>query len=171
MDKYTIITIIAIIAIITPFAISAVNIIGAEQLQYRWDSPGMFSFFKLSTDGKLEFCNTIPFWTNFDEFKVIMYYRGEVVGTYTVESFTINPSSASVQNGVFTSEHIARAHSMAMTIDHGINSGEFRIDERQFIIQTMISTPILGLVPYDVTTQMSGSEFNDKMNAVNLYCN
>ena len=74
MDKYTIITMIAIIAIVIPFATSAINIIGAEQLQYRWDSPGMFSFFKLTTDGKLEFCNTMPFWTSFEKFKATMYY-------------------------------------------------------------------------------------------------
>ena len=172
MDRYTVITAAAIIIIIVPFAISAINITSAEQLQYRWDSPGMFSFFKMSTDGKLEFCNTMPFWADIERFDVIMYYQGEMIGTYAVtEPFTVNPLSSNTQKGAFTSEHISRAHSMLMTIDHEFSSGESRIDARQFVIKTVISTPILGLVPYDVTAQMSGHEFNSQMNAEDLYCN
>lgn len=171
MDKHTVITIAAIIIIVIPFAISAANIIGAEQVQYRWDSPGMFSFFKMSTDGKLEFCNTLPFWISFEKFETMAYYQGKIIGTYTIEQFTTDPLAASIQKGIFTSEHIASAHSVMMTVDHGIRNEENRIDARQFIIKTVITTPILGLIPYDVTSQMSGLEFDAQMNTEDLYCN
>lgn len=172
MDRHTAITAAAIIIIVVPFAMSAINITSAEQLQYRWDSPGIFSFFKMSTDGKLEFCNVIPFWASFERFDVIMYYQGEMIGTYAItEPFTVDPLSSSTQKGVFTSEYISRAHSMLMTIDHEFSSGESRIDPRQFAVETVISTPILGLVPYDMTAQMSGREFNSQMNTKDLDCN
>ena len=46
MNKYSAITIIAILIIIAPFVYSGLNIIGAEQLQYKWNDSEEFSFFK-----------------------------------------------------------------------------------------------------------------------------
>ena len=45
MNKYSAITFVAIIAIIIPFAYSGLNIIGANQLEYNWNSVEEFSFF------------------------------------------------------------------------------------------------------------------------------
>ena len=67
MNKYSIITAIAIIVIIIPFAFAGMNIIGSQQLEYRWHSPGIFSFFTISNHGEMEFCNTLPFWTEFSK--------------------------------------------------------------------------------------------------------
>ena len=50
MNKHTIITSIAIIVIVIPFAYSASSIVGVQQLEYRWDNPGEFSFFAESSD-------------------------------------------------------------------------------------------------------------------------
>ena len=171
MDKYTIITISAIIVIAIPFAISTMNIIGSEQVQYRWNAPGSFSFFKMSTNGSLEFCNTLPFWTSIDKFDIIMHYQGEELGTYSVGPITMDPLKPSNHKGTFTSEHVARAHTIFMTIDYGVASGEVRIDPRNFVIQTQMSTPILGLIPYNTHEQISGLDFDQRMRADDLYCN
>lgn len=170
MDKYSIITISAIIVIIVPFAVSAANIIGAEQMQYRWNSPGLFSFFKMSTNGSLEFCNTLPFWISIDRFDITTYYQGEELGTYSMGPIVMDPLKSSNHKSAFTSEHIARAHTIFMTIDHGIASGEVRIDPRKFVIQTQVSTPILGLIPYNTYAQMSGLDFDQRMRVDDLYC-
>ena len=50
MNKYSAITAIAIIVIVTPFVFSAMNIVGSQQLEYRWHSPGTFSFFTMLND-------------------------------------------------------------------------------------------------------------------------
>lgn len=171
MDKHTAITVAAAVVIAVPFAISGANIAGADQTQYRWDSPGMFSYFKMSTDGSLEFCNTLPFWTSFEKFDIILHYHGEHLGTYSMGPLTMEPLSSSVHKGVFKSEQIASAHSVFMTIDFGINNGEMRIDPEQFTVKTKVATPILGLIPYHTTSEMSGIEFNDIMRADDLYCN
>lgn len=50
MNKHSI---IAIIVIVLPFVHSGLSIFGMEQLEYRWDSPGQFSFFTMSNHGKI----------------------------------------------------------------------------------------------------------------------
>ena len=171
MDRYTAITIAACIVITVPFAISAVNIIGADQIQYRWDSPGMFSFFKMSTDGTLEFCNTMPFWLNFERFEATMYYQGQPIGTYAAGPITADPLASATYVGTFESEQVAMAHSIFMTIDHGITSGEAGVDMTGFAVHTDISTPILGIIPYHTTEQMQGGVFDQRMRAEDLECN
>ncbi len=68
MNKHSIITAIAIVIIIIPFAYSGLSIVGAQQLEYRWDNPGEFTFFTMLNQGEMEFCNTIPFWITFQKF-------------------------------------------------------------------------------------------------------
>lgn len=170
VNRYTAITISAIIVIIAPFAVSAANIAGAEQVRYRWDSPGMFSFFKLSNGGSLEVCNTLPFWTSFESLEITAYYQGERLGAYTVGPLTMNPLESSVHEGTFSSDHIAGVYRVFMSIDHGISSGDMSIDPRFFVINAGISTPILGLVPYHTTHQVSALEFDQIMKTDDLYC-
>ena len=55
MNKYSTITLIAIIIIIIPFAYSGLNIIGANQIEYKWSGSEEFSFFAMSNNGK-NFC-------------------------------------------------------------------------------------------------------------------
>ena len=74
MNKYSIITLIAIIIIITPFAYSGLNILGANQLEYKWSGSEEFSFFAMSNSGDMEFCNPIPFPTSFQKFQIISFY-------------------------------------------------------------------------------------------------
>ena len=56
MNKYSIVTLIAIIIIIIPFAYSGLNIIGANQLEYKWSGTEGFSFFAISNriQGEIE---------------------------------------------------------------------------------------------------------------------
>ena len=48
MNRYSAITLVAIIIIIIPFVYSGLNIIGANQLEYRWNNNVEgFSFFEM----------------------------------------------------------------------------------------------------------------------------
>jgi hypothetical protein len=58
-----------------------------------------------------------------------------------------------------------------MTFDFEFNGGNIRLDPNQFIIVVSANTPILGLIPYTTTTQISGFEFDQLMNAEDLTCN
>ena len=73
MNKYSTITLIAIVIIIIPFAYSGLNIIGANQLEYKWSGSEEFSFFAMSNNGDVEFCNTMPFSTSFQKFQIVTF--------------------------------------------------------------------------------------------------
>ena len=170
MNRYSIVTAVAIAVIIAPFAVSVINITGGQQIEYRWDSPGMFSFFKMSTDGELEFCNTLPFWVSLKSFEATMFYQDRELGTYSVDSISLDPLSASAYTGKFRSENIITAHNIFMTIDFGISGEAMRIDPTSFVVETEVETPIIGLIPYSTTTSMSGLEFDQIMRTGDLSC-
>ena len=171
MNKYSIITAIAIAAIIIPFIYSGINIGGAQQLEYRWNNPGQFSFFAMSNSGDIEFCNTIPFWTSFQKFEIVSFYQGKQLGSFTTNPVTVNPYSSTIQEGVFTSEQIQEAQHNFMTFDYEFDGGTIRLDPNQFIVLVRVETPIIGVIPYSSTTQISGFELDKIMNAEDLSCN
>ena len=170
MNKHSIITIIAIIVIVIPFAHSGLSIVGVQQLEYRWDSPGEFTFFTMLNQGEIEFCNAMPFWTSFQKFEIASFYQSEQLGSFTVQPLTINPYSSVVEEGIFSSEEISEAQHIFMTFDFMFNGGNIRLDPNQFIILITTHTPILGIIPYSSTTQISGFEFDKMMNAEDLLC-
>jgi len=170
MNKYSIITAIAIIVIVTPFAYSGLSIVGAQQLEYRWDNPGEFTFFTMLNQGEMEFCNTMPFWITFQKFEISTFYQSETLGSFIVQPLTINPYSSVVQEGIFSFEEISESQHIFMTFDFMFNGGNIRLDPNQFIILITTDTPILGIIPYSSTTQISGFEFDKIMNAEDLSC-
>ncbi len=170
MNKHTVITIIAIIVIIIPFAYAGLSILGVGQLEYRWDNPGEFTFFTMLNQGEMEFCNAIPFWITLQKFEISTFYQSEHLGSFVVQPLTINPYSSVVQEGIFSSEEISESQHIFMTFDFMFNGGNIRLDPNQFIILITADTPILGIIPYSSTTQMSGFEFDKMMNAEDLSC-
>ena len=121
MNKHTIITAIAIVVIIIPFAYSALSIVGAQQLEYRWDNPGEFTFFTMLNQGEMEFCNTMPFWTSFQKFEISTFYQSDHLGSFIVQPLTINPFSSIVQEGIFSSEEMSESQHIFMTFDFMFN--------------------------------------------------
>ena len=172
MNRYSVVTVVAIIVIVSPFAVSAINVVGVQQTDYRWNSAETFSFFKLSTGGELEFCNRLPFFVNFQNFDVTMYYKEKELGTYSTGPLALDPYSSSVRDGVFRSSDRTAAHNIFMTFDFGVAGGEaMRINPADFIVETKADTPIIGLIPYSTTTSMGGLEFDQIMRADDPYCN
>ena len=170
MNKYSIITTIAIIVIIIPFAHSGLSIVGVQQLEYRWNSPGQFSFFTMSNSGNIEFCNTVPYWTSFQSFEVATFYDTIHLGSFVVNPTTINPLASTVQEGMFTSEKLATAQHNFMTLDFEFDGGDIRLDPNKFMIVIRADTPIIGIIPYSSTNQITGFDFDIMMNSENLSC-
>jgi hypothetical protein len=170
MNKHSIITAIAIVIIVIPFVHSGLSIIGVQQLEYRWDNPGEFTFFTMLNQGEMEFCNAIPFWVSFQKFEISTFYQSKHLGSFMVQPLTINPYSSVVQEGIFSSKGISEAQHIFMTFDFMFNGGNIRLDPNQFIIQISTDTPILGIIPHSSTSQISGFEFDKMMNAEDLSC-
>jgi len=170
MNKHSIITAIAIVVIVIPFAHSGLSILGAQQLEYRWDNPGEFTFFTMLNQGEMEFCNTMPFWTSFQKFEISTFYQSKHLGSFVVQPLTINPFSSTVHGGIFSTEDRSESQHIFMTFDFMFNGGNIRLDPNQFSILISTDTPILGIIPYSSTTQISGFEFDKMMNAEDLSC-
>ena len=170
MNKHSVITIVAIIVIITPFAYSGLSIVGAEQMEYRWNSPGKFSFYTMSNHGEIEFCNTLPIWNSFQKLDVATFYQSNHLGSFVVNQVTMNPNSSVVHEGVFLSEQVASAQHLFMTLDFEFDGGDIRLDPNELVVVVQIDIPIIGLIPYSTTTQISGFDFDKMMNAEDLAC-
>ena len=127
MNKYSIITIIAIIVIILPFAHSGLSIIGMQNLEYRWDSPGQFSFFTMSNHGEMELCNSIPFWVSFEKLEIMSYFETNYLGSFSINPSTINPMSSTVQEGIFSSEKLSASQHVFMALDFEFDGGDIRL--------------------------------------------
>ena len=141
-----------------------------QQLEYRWDNPGQFTFFTMSNHGDMEFCNSMPFWISFENLRVITFYDATQRGVFTVNPTTINPLSSTVQEGTFSSEDLSAAQHIFMTLDFEFDGGDIRLDPNKLIIVVQADMPILGIIPYSTTTQISGFDFDQNMNSENLTC-
>ncbi len=75
-----------------------------------------------------------------------------------------------MQEGIFSSEERSESQHIFMTFDFMFNGGNIRLDANQFMILISTDTPILGIIPYSSTTQISGFEFDKMMNAEDLFC-
>jgi hypothetical protein len=170
MNKYSIITVAAIITIIIPFAYSGLNIIGANQLEYKWNGLEEFSFFAMSNNGDMEFCNTMPFSTNFEKFQIVTFYDKENIGIYEISSTSIEPHSLIIKKGNFSTEEFQSTQHMFMTLDYEFDGGAVRVDPNKFIVVVNIQTPIAGIIPYSHTSQITGFELDQTMKNQELSC-
>ena len=171
MNKYSTITLIAIIIIIIPFAYSGLNIIGANQLEYKWSGSEEFSFFAMSNNGNMEFCNPMPFPTSFEKFQITTFYDAKNIGMYEIISTAIEPQSSIVKKGSFTTEEFQSTQHMFMTLDYEFGGGAIRVDPNKFIVLVTVQIPIMGIIPYSHTMQISGFELDQTMKNQELSCN
>ena len=171
MNKYSAITIIAILIIIAPFAYSGLNIIGAEQLQYKWNDSEEFSFFTMMNNGSIELCNPMPFSISFDKLQIGSFYNAKNIGTYEIMATTVEPQSSIITNGDFFTEEYQSTQRLFLTLDYEFDGGEIRVDPNKFIVIVSIHTSIAGIIPYSHDLQISGFELDQIMKNKELSCN
>ena len=124
----------------------------------------------MSNSGNIEFCSTMPYWTSFHSFEVATFYDTTHLGSFVVNPTTINPLSSTVQEGIFSSEKITAAQHSFMTLDFEFGGGDIRLDPNKFMVVIHADIPIIGLIPYSTSTQMTGFDFDMIMNSENLSC-
>jgi len=124
----------------------------------------------MSNSGNIEFCNTLQFWTCFQSFEVVTFYDSQHMGSFVVNPTTINLLSSTVQEGIFSSEEFAAAQHNFMTVDFEFDGGEIRLDPNKFRIVIQANTPIIGIIPYTATNQITGFDVDKMMNYEDLSC-
>ena len=170
MNVHSAIAAAAAVTIAAAFAYSGMNVLGAQQLEYRWNGPGEFSFFAMSNSGEIEFCNRAPFWTSIQRFEISASYDGVHMGSLVVGPVTLGPGSSSTHQGTFSSERIVAARHNFMALDFQLDGGDVRLDPGKFRILASIDTPIIGTVPYSSTAAMPGFEWDRVLGAGSLSC-
>ena len=169
MNKHSIITAIAIVVIIIPIAHSGLSIVGTQQLEYRWDNPGEFTFFTMLNQGEMKFCNTMPFWITFQKFEISTFYQSDHLGSFVVKPLIINHVFQQYKKEFYIKE-MSEAQHIFMIFDFMFNGENIRLDPNQFIITIHTDTPILGIIPYPSTIQMSEFDLDKMMNSEDLSC-
>ena len=170
MNKYSIITIIAISIMVIPFAYSGLNIIGANQLEYKWNGSEEFSFFAMLNNGDIKFCNPMIFPTSFEKFQIVTFYDAKNIGMYEITSTVIESQSSLVKKGNFSTEEFQSTQHMFMTLDYEFDGGAIRVDPNKFVVLVNIQTPIAGIIPYSHTNQITGFELDQTMKSQELSC-
>jgi hypothetical protein len=125
----------------------------------------------MSNNGEVEFCNPMLFSTSFQKFEIISFYDAKNIGEFEINSSMIESQSSSIQAGSFSTEEFQSTQHMFMTLDYEFNGGAVRIDPNKFIVLVTIETPIIGIIPYSNTIQISGFELDQIMNNKELTCN
>jgi hypothetical protein len=124
----------------------------------------------MSNSGEMEFCNSMPFSTSFQKFQITSFYDTKNIGAYEIESTTIEPQSSIVKKGNFSTEEFQSTQHMFMTLDYEFDGGAVRVDPNKFIVLVTIQTPIIGIIPYSHTMQISGLELDQIMKNEELSC-
>ena len=164
MNRHSVITAAAMAAIAVPFLYSGLAIYGSERMEYGWHGPDGFTFFAMSNHGELEFCNPTPFWTGFERMEIASFLGRDHIGSFVMGPLRVDPLSSAVHGGTFSADTVAASQHLFMTLDFEFDGGDIRLDPNQFAIVVKTDTPILGLIPYSTTTQMTGFDFDQMMN-------
>ena len=170
MNKHHIITGVAMIVIAAPFVYSGLNIYAVEQMQYRWNNVEEFSFFVMSNNGMMEFCNTTPFWVDIKTFQVELFYDVNSLGTFSLDSVSMNPSSSTIQYGKFVSDKFVAAQHVFMTLDFEFDGGDIRLNPTKSYVLVTTNTPIMGFIPYVTSSQYTGFDFDSIMKGDSFDC-
>lgn len=98
----------------------------------------------------------MPFWISFERLEIILYFDTNNLGSFSINQITLNPISSTIQKGKFSSEELSASQHIFMTLDFEFDGGDIRLDPNQLIVLVRADMPILGIIPYSITTQMSG---------------
>lgn len=168
MNKHTVIVIVASVVIFGTLGISIWNIFAVQQLQLHGNN-GLFRFYEFITnEDKLRICNPLPFFTSFNQLKVLILFENNPKGTFSIDGTTIPPHDSVVEDGKFTSDTYSEAQYLAMHFDTMFEgSSPIRIDPRKLTIDTEYQIMIIGILPYTVTQHYSGIGFYNMLNEEN----
>ena len=113
----------------------------------------------------------MPYPTNFQKFQIGSFYDAKSIGTFEIDSTTVDSQSSIMKKGVFLTDDFQSTQHMFMTLDYEFDGGEVRVDPNKFIVVVSIHTPIAGIIPYSHNIQISGFELDQTLKNQELSCN
>jgi hypothetical protein len=159
-----VIVIIASIVIVGSVGYSLWNVFAIDSLKIASAEPGKFAYFDLMNNGKISMCNSLPFYVNVEKFEIVIFYDNEHKGTFTVTPNTISPQSSITVEGKFRSEFFVDSQYLFLHLDGEFSGSQpIRIDPAKMFVVTKVDSPIIGVIPYTISHQYTGSDFYNMM--------
>lgn len=166
MEKQKIISIVSIVILCVVISFPFVNIYALENLELR-GMDNNFRLFEMSTNDKIKMCNNSSVPATFNQFNILIFFDGDLLGTFVVDSANIMPFSKLESDVKYISDSMAQSQSLFMHFDHMFSSDPtIRIDPRKMVIGTEFHTNVIG-IPYVVSKQYSSVEFWSMLNEQN----
>jgi hypothetical protein len=164
-NRHTIIVIVSILVIVGSIAYSSLNLVSAQEMQFRWHRMGGFDFLSILVSGKLEACNNSDYPATFRSYSFSMNYDGKHLGTFATDGAGAPSHSSVTVNGKLQSDDQRITQMFFSFLDTELGGTDVtRVDASKMKITTTLDTTIVGIIPYSITKEYSGQEFLQLMN-------
>lgn len=170
LNKHTIIVIVSSIIILGTIGYSFWNLYATEQLQLSVNGETFRYNKAMTNEDKFVACNPLPLPVSFNQFRVTVFFEGEVQGVFNIEGTTVPPKSSKVFESTFFTEEYAESQYLLMHFDHTFEGNQIRIDPNKMTIGTEFQTSILGIIPFSITNQYSSFDFWNMLNEEKNQC-
>ncbi len=163
-NKHTIIVIISIIVIVSSLGYSSLNLVSANNLQFKWATKN-FDFTSVMYGGNVQVCNPSDYPASFAKYEFAIFYDSKQLGKFTSSGTGIPPHSKANTSGKFTADDRQVAQIFFSFLDTEIKGTDvIRVDANKMQVTTTLDYTIIGALPLSITHEYSGQEFLDMMN-------
>lgn len=165
-NRHTIIVIASIIVIVATLGYSSLNLIYVKDLQFRWHQQGSFDLLSIMFNGRLVVCNNSDYPVNFQKYSIQIFFDGQDLGTFMAQGAGVTPHNTATILGNFETSDKRVSQMLFSSLNTALNNNAAaaRIDPSKMQVSTTLETKIIGIIPFSITTQLTGAEFLGMMN-------
>lgn len=164
MNKHTLIVIVASIVIAGTILYSFFGVNGINDIQMRWYQKG-FDYTTMITGGKIELCNPTQTPININHIEMNLLYQNNEFGKITSDGMVLFPSKSGYIEA--KNQFSSSDDSLSMNLDMSSPDSIMKLNSDQIQVIVNYETRFLGFIPYSVTKNYDGIEFEKIMNQVN----
>ncbi len=162
-NKHTVIVIVSIIVIASSLGYSSLNLISANDLQFKWAAD--FDFLSVLYGKNMLVCNPSEYPASFAKYEFTIFYDSKQIGKFTVPGSAVQPHSEANISGKFAADDKQVAQMFFSFLDTEIRGTDVtRIDADKMNVIATLDYTVLGAIPFSITTEHSGHDFLEMMN-------
>lgn len=164
VNKHIIIVIISIIVIVSSLGYSSLNLISANNIQFKWATKN-FDFISVMYGRNLEACNNSDYPTSFTKYEFTILYDSKQLGKFTTSGVGMSPHSKANVNGKFAADDKQVAQIFFSFLDTEIKGTDVTgMDANKMRVITTLDYTIIGVIPFSISHEYSSQEFLKMMN-------
>jgi hypothetical protein len=162
-NKHTIVVIVSIIIIASSLGYSSLNLISANNLQFRWASG--FDYLSVLYGKSILVCNDSDFPASFSKYEFTIFYDSKPIGKFTTSGVVVSPHSVASVGGKFEADDKQVAQIFFSFLDTEMHGTDVtRVDADKIKVKATLEYSLLWAIPLSIMHEYSGQEFLDMMN-------